>query len=102
MRQKPARTGHTVHTFVNTVHDRKTEEGRVGTPHSDDPTTPAPAPTGGADNLARAHAASLSIVARERLWLLDALTRGEDINKLAAQLHVTPRAIRHLLGDVAP
>ncbi len=73
----------------------------MGTPHPDDPTKPAPAPAVVAGKLARAHAASLAVVARERMWLLDALTRGEDINKLAAELHVTPRAIRHLLGDVA-
>ncbi len=48
--------------------------------------------------LARDHAASLQTVARERVWLLEALRNGEDIDELARLLNVTPRAIRHLLG----
>lgn len=46
---------------------------------------------------ARRHAADLSVVARERRWLLDALARGVDIDDLAEDLRVTPRAICHLL-----
>ena len=50
--------------------------------------------------VARDHAASLATVARQRVWLLEALSRGADTAELARDLSVTPRAIRHLLGDV--
>lgn len=68
----------------------------------DDPTESpaAPDPAVLARLVARDHAASLATVARERTWLLDALTRGEDIAQLAEDLNVSPRAIRHLLGLV--
>ena len=46
---------------------------------------------------ARRHAADLAVVARERRWLLDALARGVDLQELAEDLRVTPRAICHLL-----
>ncbi len=62
--------------------------------------TGAPDRTTVARMLARNHAASLAAVARERTWLLAALAQGEDISKLAEDLNVTPRAIRHLLGPV--
>lgn len=48
--------------------------------------------------MARSHAAGLRAVARERVWLLDALARGKDVTELAHDLQVSPRAIRHLLG----
>ncbi len=48
--------------------------------------------------VARTHAAGLQAVAREREWLIEALARGRDINELAHDLQVSPRAIRHLLG----
>lgn len=78
-------------------------------PHPEEPPetpgvpVPAPAPEPGAVAalLARDHAASLAAVARERVYLLAALRRGEDIDDLARTLNVTPRAIRHLLGEVS-
>ena len=60
--------------------------------------TDLPAGTEAARAAARAHAADLAAVARERQWLMDALARGRHIDELAQDLRVTPRAIRHLLG----
>ncbi|GAA0608815.1 hypothetical protein GCM10009547_08490 [Sporichthya brevicatena] len=76
----------------------------MSSPHPEDrPETPevpaAPEPGVIGALLARDHAASLQTVARERVWLLEALRNGEDIEDLARLLNVTPRAIRHLLGD---
>ena len=47
---------------------------------------------------ARAHAAGLTAVARERRYLLSALACGVPVEDLAADLRISPRAIRHLLG----
>lgn len=68
--------------------------------YPEDPPAETPDAAVVARMLARDHAASLATVARQRLWLLDALARGVPITELANDLNVTPRAIRHLLGPV--
>ena len=47
---------------------------------------------------AREHAAGLRTVARERRYLLSALACQVPVEDLAADLQISPRAIRHLLG----
>ncbi|HUR73424.1 MAG TPA: hypothetical protein VMZ00_04065 [Sporichthya sp.] len=60
--------------------------------------TAVPDPIEVARAVARAHAAGLTAVARQRVWLFESLARGKDVTELAHDLKVTPRAIRHLLG----
>jgi hypothetical protein len=47
---------------------------------------------------AREHAADVRAAARERRYLLSALACGVPVEDLAADLRISPRAIRHLLG----